>query len=165
MYSVTLQTVPADFDIRLFNSNQQRIGISQKPNTENEIITRTLQPGTYFIRIYGWRGANSATVCYTAKVAKAANGARETGNEEITDKGGKITIYPSPAKETLNVLINNFATIADISVFDLEGKLLLRRQATQANTSLYINTLSNGVYVVKVQDNNGLQYQSRFVKQ
>jgi hypothetical protein len=163
-YSITLKTVPADFDIRLFNSNGQRIGISQRPNTQDEIITRTLPAGTYVIRVYGWRGANSATVCYTLKVEKAANGARETGNDEITDKEN-IKIYPTPAKETLNVYISGFTTRADISVFDMDGKLLMRRQATAANTALKINTLASGVYILKVEDSNGTQYQSRFVKQ
>jgi hypothetical protein len=164
MYSITLQTVPADFDVRLYNSSQQRLGISEKPNTENEIITTELQPGTYFIHVYGWRGANSTTVCYTAKVAKAANGAKETANIEVTDKGN-IKLYPIPANESITVFISNFTTRADISVYDMEGKLLISRQATQANTSLFINNLSKGVYVVKVKEETGAQYQMRFVKQ
>jgi hypothetical protein len=164
-YSITLQTLPGDYDIRLFNSNQQQIGISQKYNKENEKITVSLvEEGPYFVRVYGWRGANSATQCYTLKVFIDNNATRETSNEGITTKGGKLSIYPSVAKENINLVISNFATRADISIYNLEGKLLLRSQATQANSSLNINGLSSGVYVVKVKDSDGIEYQSRFVK-
>lgn len=164
--TITLTTLPGDYDIRLYNSAQSQLAISQNGGTLNETINRTFTAGTYFARVYGYNGANSSTVCYTLKVATGTASSPETGNEvDITGKG-KIQMFPNPVQKTLNLNIAGLTTRADIKVFDMNGRQLMRRQTTTANTVLDVHKLANGVYFIKVDDINGNTiYQSKVVKQ
>jgi hypothetical protein len=164
--TITLRTLPGDYDIRLYNSAQSQLAISQNGGSANETISRTFTAGTYFARIYGYNGANSSTVCYTLKVTTGTASSPETGNgAEITGKG-KIQVFPNPVQKTLNLNIAGLTARADISIFDMNGRQLMRRQTTTANTALDVHKLANGVYFIKVDDINGNTiYQSKFVKQ
>ena len=67
--TITLTTLPGDYDIQLLSSNgTTQLAISQNGGTTSETITRTYTAGTYYVRVYGYNGANSSTVCYTLKV-------------------------------------------------------------------------------------------------
>lgn len=65
---VTLDQLPADYDVRLYNSNGSQLAISQNSGTASETITRnTSSTGTYYLQVYGYNGANS-TACYRLRV-------------------------------------------------------------------------------------------------
>lgn len=60
----------------------------------------------------------------------------------------KFTIFPNPAKDFVNV--SNISKGADVSIFDMTGKLLYSTKST--GTTLTLNTASfkNGLYLLKV---------------
>jgi pimeloyl-ACP methyl ester carboxylesterase len=66
---VTLSTLPFDYDIKLFNSSNTQIGISENSSNSNESINQTLTAGTYCVQIYGYSGVYSTSQCYTLKVS------------------------------------------------------------------------------------------------
>jgi hypothetical protein len=163
--TVTLGTLPGDYDLRLYRNNTQ-VAISELAGSSSETINYNATAGTYYARVYGYNGANSSTVCYTLKVALGTASVPETGNgSDITGKA-KIQTFPNPVHQVLNVNIPGLSARADIRLFDINGRLLMRKQTTQANTELDIRKLANGVYFVKVDDVNGNAiYQSKIVKQ
>ncbi len=63
-------------------------------------------------------------------------------------KNNLLKVYPNPAKD--HVVISNISKGANISVYDLSGKMLF--QTKSPGNSLNINTSSykNGIYLVKV---------------
>lgn len=66
--TITLTTLPADYDLALFNSNGAQLEASANSGTTNESIVIPLAAGTYFARIIGYNGVFSNSQCYTLRV-------------------------------------------------------------------------------------------------
>jgi photosystem II stability/assembly factor-like uncharacterized protein len=96
-------------------------------------------------------------------ILKTTNGG-VIGINEARSKNGFI-LTPNPA--TTNLTINLQQTSLQnttVSIYDVQGKLLLQQNITQPQTELNITSFAKGIYVVKV--NNDKQcMQSKFVKE
>lgn len=64
-----LSNVPADYDLRLRNSVGDVLQTSQNGGTNTEFISFTAGAGTYYAEVYGYAGANNATVCYSLSLS------------------------------------------------------------------------------------------------
>ncbi len=72
--NISLTTLPADFDILLYNSAGTQIGSSAAAGTTSESIVLSNQvAGTYYIKIFGYNSAFSNTTCYTLYVGANGN--------------------------------------------------------------------------------------------
>jgi hypothetical protein len=72
----------------------------------------------------------------------------------------KLVVYPNPATDILHILFN--LDISSVQIIDLQGRVVLER--TGASRSLDISELTQGTYIVKVQQSNSVQI-AKFVKQ
>ncbi|MDO6760476.1 chondroitinase-B domain-containing protein [Tamlana sp. 2_MG-2023] len=74
-----------------------------------------------------------------------------------------ISVYPVPAKEVLNIKTNGVA-VNTINVYGLDGRLVLNKVVENSNSGITLNTssLSNGTYVVRFTNTNGLN-ESRMI--
>lgn len=85
------------------------------------------------------------------------------GNE-INDK---LSLYPNPANDVLNLQIDQSIDLQSIFVFDVSGKLVIEQNLSDNNTlqqQLNISKLQNGIYFLKVNSLQGLTT-IKFVKQ
>lgn len=161
--TITLTGLPADYDIRLYNSAQTQVGISQAGGTSSETINYTAAAGTYYVRVYGYNNANNATVCYTLRVATGT--ASREGSPEYTATP-KVTVFPNPVVSTLNVNIAGTTSRPVIKVLDVNGRLLINKPVAEANTALDVKRYASGVYMLLVTDEKGRGiYQYKFVKE
>lgn len=164
--TVTLTTLPADYDLRLYRNNTQ-VAISQNSGTTSETINyNATTTGAYYARITGFNGANNATLCYTLKVQLGtATSPDANGAETITEKY-RISVYPNPVSHNLNVNIAGLAAPTSVKVFDINGKLVVNRISASGANTLDVSSWTSGVYVIKVADLSGkILHQSKFVKQ
>ncbi len=164
---VTLTNLPADYDVRLYNSNGTQIGISQNGGTTNESITQNAsRAASYYVQVYGYNSASS-TSCYTLRVSTSGtNFFGENNTEGIMgsfkpdlEQVNSFAVYPNPVKNKLTVYINaENSSRTELSMVDITGRTLLK-QPLQINKgmntiSVNIPTLPSGTYIVKV---HGLQ--------
>jgi len=70
-------------------------------------------------------------------------------NEESLRKN-TIKLYPVPASGELTISKNNDA-IGTIKIFDIQGKLLLKRNIELDKTKIDISNFSSGVYILKAE--------------
>jgi hypothetical protein len=73
-----------------------------------------------------------------------------------------IIFYPNPADNVIYIRRCN-ATKAIISIFSLDGKLLLSKHLTNDGNSMDISALSPGVYLVKLVD-SGVSLRKKLIK-
>lgn len=67
--SITLDQLPADYDLELYNSAGTRVASSMKAGTASESINYMVPTsGEYFIRVFGYNGATSSTTPYRLTV-------------------------------------------------------------------------------------------------
>ena len=156
--TVTLTTLPFDYDLRLYRNNTL-VASSGNSGTTSETINYTATAGTYYARVVGWNGAFSATSCYTLKV-QLGTASRE--GELIV--GNKISLFPNPANSTLNVRIDDLNGNAQLQVYDVMGKLVMQQQANKQVTALNIAKLSAGIYMLNISDASGVRTM-KFVKE
>ena len=68
-----------------------------------------------------------------------------------------IAVYPNPANDNITIDIVSFTKGEIISVYDIQGQLLLQQPMQQAKTNINISTLAKGVYFIKVKTANGME--------
>ncbi|MCS6904421.1 MAG: fibronectin type III domain-containing protein [Bacteroidia bacterium] len=73
-FTVTLTNLPADYDIQLYDANNQLLRESDNWGTSSERISMSAAaPGTYFLRIVGYDGAFNARLPYTLNLSIAGS--------------------------------------------------------------------------------------------
>lgn len=75
---------------------------------------------------------------------------------DFGNKENKFTIAPNPAKNTVNLSFKSLVEATSISVYDITGRLVLNKLigATLSNYKLDVATLSEGIYILKVNGKN-----------
>lgn len=67
----------------------------------------------------------------------------------------KIKIYPIPAKNFINVELPEFLSEANISIYDLNGKEVLKAKVTAENPRVETSAISSGSYLMTVKTSEG----------
>ena len=160
--TVTLGTLPADYDLALYNSAQIQVGISQNGGTTSETINYNAAAGTYYVYVYGYNNHHNSSSCYTLKVALGTASSPEIV-KVVSDKK-LIDIFPNPATNVLNVNITGYSGNNDILVFDINGRLVLKNKTSSINSQLDISKLPSGSYLVKVFNSDRLLLNKKIQK-
>jgi hypothetical protein len=158
--TVTLTTLPANYQLDIQNASGNRIGRSRNGGTSNETINLTVAAGDYYARVYSSGSANNATLCYTLRVT---TGTASFGDGEmIVDS--RIKVFPNPVSKTVTVTIPEIQGQADIRLFDVYGRMLVQKNSSRASTQLDVSSLPPGIYLVKVM-NDGKESSIKIVKE
>ena len=161
--SVSLSTLPADYDLKLFNGSQVEVGISQNGGTTSELINYNASPGTYYAEVYGYHNNHNSTSCYTLKVALGTASSPEITKIESDKK--LVEIFPNPAKDRININITGYSGTSEILVFDVNGRLVVRNKTSNINSQLDISKLTSGLYLVKVFNGESVISEKKVMKQ
>jgi trimeric autotransporter adhesin len=162
--TITLTTLPFDYDVILYNSAGTQLAISQNGSTTSETISRTYTAGTYYVRVYGYNGANSSTNCYTLKVQLGTATIQElpiVNPENLT-----VKLFPNPTKDRLSVYVIGDNSRRNLTVFDIKGRIVYSQPLSDMITTLSLAKLAKGTYVVKITGDNGKTvYSEQVVKE
>ncbi|MBK9418797.1 MAG: T9SS type A sorting domain-containing protein [Flavobacteriales bacterium] len=74
-----------------------------------------------------------------------------------------LRITPNPATDVLRIQRNQ-GTAAEITVFDTQGRIVLRDRMTDTTHPLDVHALKPGIYVLRINAGNDIQ-STRFVKE
>ena len=66
----------------------------------------------------------------------------------------EVNLYPNPAKEKVYLETKGFENEAKAMLSDLQGRILKEIEINSERIEINLNTLSSGVYYLKVFDNN-----------
>ncbi len=161
--TLTLGTLPADYDLRLLNSAGTQLAISENGSTTGETINYTAAAGTYYAQVFGFNGANNASTCYTLRVATGTASAPQSVS--IVDCKKQVRVYPNPAKDIMNISIPGYTGVSEVRVFNGNGKAVLNSKVTGAVSQINIAALPAGIYLVKINNNSNKVYSVKLVKE
>ena len=71
---------------------------------------------------------------------------------DISENISKISVYPNPIKNTLNIE----GTYTSLDLFDMFGKLVL---STEYKKNINVSSLANGIYLLNIHTEQGPQTQ------
>ena len=164
---ITLTTLPADYDLTLYNSNADgtiggQIGSSFNSGTTNEIIVNDVVTAatTYYIKVIGYSGAFSTTACYTllaetnnTNYIRGASQDAVVKNILVNDNG--LQLFPNPTDNDVRIVYEaqTDGTYA-IDFIDLLGRRILNMQQQfikgTNEQQVNLNTVSSGIYLVRI---------------
>ncbi len=170
---VNLSNLAGDYDVRLYRGTSTQVGISQLGGTSAEqIIYNTTTVATYYIKVYGYGGAYSASQCYTLRANTSASNFREGLFEEeqaveLVGSSGLMSLYPNPARD--KVMVDYLGTtngLIRIQLFDAMGRQVVNTQESvvegPATYGVPLPALGKGMYVLQILDGDQ-RYQQRLL--
>jgi len=104
---------------------------------------------TSWVRIAVSSGATSRTLTFI--VNKTATGITTTVNQS-----DNVTIFPNPARESINVLFDAKSNVKTIAVYNLIGKTMQVYKPTDDNSAnLNIENIPSGIYFMRLMNGQG----------
>jgi photosystem II stability/assembly factor-like uncharacterized protein len=94
-------------------------------------------------------------------IFKTENGGGPVGVGETKNATNSLKLYPNPTSGNLTIEAPEKGTL---SVFNLNGMLLMQRELLEPTTLIDVNTLQSGVYLLKLVGVKGVQVE-KFIKQ
>jgi Pregnancy-associated plasma protein-A/Secretion system C-terminal sorting domain/Fibronectin type III domain/Bacterial pre-peptidase C-terminal domain len=160
---INLSTLPADYDLELYNSAGSLLLSSAAAGTTSEqIIYNATTTGSYRVKVFGYGGVFNTTTSYTLRCSTKTTNFRldQDGSAAgISEIGiSKVTLFPNPANDKVNVqFIAAQEGQAGIQLLDLTGKVVRTHAATAGegeNTmGIQIGDLAAGLYLVRIELN------------
>ncbi len=158
---ISLTSLAADYDIRLYGPGGRLAAASQRRGTTNELINYTATNyGTYYVQVYGYQGAFNLDNCYQLAVSNNLN---LRGNAVVKVEEPTMTLVPNPTQNVVNVTLRNMVKGENttLSLLNMAGQEVLRRavafekteEATEVeNVQLHVADLPSGVYLLQVRN-------------
>ena len=77
----------------------------------------------------------------------------------------QLDVYPNPASEIVNIKLNILNEVADLEIYNMLGKVVMKKSYdfNSGNLPLNISELSSGVYILKVSNSDSSSFK-RFIK-
>jgi len=157
---ITLTNLPANYDVRLYGSNGNYVGVSQNSGLTSETINyNTTTVGSWKIRVNGFNGAFDASQCYTLR-AEISSTLFSTPQEMVNGEmvsipEPRLNLFPNPAHD--NLTVNFFSEHNSKAVFNLysligEKVMSFENVSKEGMNSFELNTSSftNGVYIFEM---------------
>jgi hypothetical protein len=129
-------------------------------------IPSTATTGTTRMRVV-MSDASATTSCGTFSYGETEDytvnisATKEATANEIVINGGvsqsekaieHITLYPNPAQDYFNISINAAEVKGTVSIFNVSGQEVMKREFNSNNSQIDISSLSSGIYTVKIDD-------------
>jgi hypothetical protein len=163
---VTLSNLPADYDLRLYNSAGTLLSTSANGGNATEQIKYNNAPvGTYYIRVYGYNGAFNASACYTLRADISSTAFKVNGEGENIQTESENTffeVYPNPNKGFFNYKIDSQITGSySVSVKDSYGRIVynesIDKQDQLFESTINLENYSDGIYFVVIDNGSKIE--------
>jgi hypothetical protein len=165
---IDLSTLPANYNVALYNPSGTLVASSLNSGTTNEVIIyNTTTVGTYRVRVYNVSSAFNATLCYTLRAnISASTFVRESGEDAFVFENAEIpaqatlanlNVYPNPFSSQLTAqFYSSKEEYLNVYLFDAMGKMVYESKypAISGNNIIELNglNLSNGYYHFLIQN-------------
>ncbi|MCF8298855.1 MAG: T9SS type A sorting domain-containing protein [Saprospiraceae bacterium] len=99
-------------------------------------------------------------------VVKLDSNGLGTWSQTIKMPSLAVNVFPNPVTDNLNIIVGgNNNPIAEITIYDIQGKQILQKQINASQTTLNVSSLENGVYILEGITRSGAIFREKFVKE
>ncbi|MDD4218509.1 MAG: MBG domain-containing protein, partial [Bacteroidales bacterium] len=86
-------------------------------------------------------------------------------NININEYRSSIEVYPNPAKDFVNIVVQENTLFGYLKVYDITGKIVIQQSLNDLTTSLDISNLKSGVYFIALKtDKTSAEIRVKLVK-
>jgi uncharacterized repeat protein (TIGR01451 family) len=80
------------------------------------------------------------------------------GIETTTEEQGTIAVFPNPAKELLNIKMDQVTNETSFELTDISGQLILKQILKNKNSQINISELKSGTYLYRISTSGTVKY-------
>jgi hypothetical protein len=144
---------------------QTALFVKQKVGTNTAFNLSTLKSLTFDGSNVTVNKKDASTSSFVRTNVQYMNFGINTDIAAVVDKNSKLTIYPNPVKDVLNIEIaNENSQNTELEIVGIDGKVALRSTLYNSVSSFSVATLAKGLYLLRC--NNGRNIIStKFIKQ
>ena len=124
-------------------------------STTNSMVVVFEKPDGRFVKLYLKEFYNEEGNPGFIKLEYEELSSNDDGSGNINPENIKISVYPNPATDIVNVVIPDSEDNAVIGIYSISGALVKQVKANVGVNTIPVNDLSSGMYIVKV--NNAVQ--------
>ena len=123
-----------------------------------------LQPDGKLV-VAGPSSGKFAVARYNLDAAMLSNDVDNISSNIKSDHSTDLKIYPNPVQSVLNIdFKSESVSTRTINICDINGKLVITKSVS-GNTQIDVKQLTAGIYVIKINDENGKElYNGKFIK-
>jgi hypothetical protein len=75
----------------------------------------------------------------------------------IVEASQSFKVYPNPASDLVAIKGTNGSTFTSVQAFDITGRVVYASDATGNSLSIDVSNWNNGIYLVQIATENGIQ--------
>ena len=98
-----------------------------------------------------WNGDGGSINLFSIDLCRVIPSALGTQTNMLSD----VSVYPNPTNGTVNIYMPNNSDISTVSLYDVQGREILKKETSEINTSLQIDALQDGIYLVTIENTAG----------
>ena len=153
---------------------------AQEINSKEFIVERSANGTTWFVIATIPAAGNSNTMLsYTTNDNSPLNGINfyrirqvdmdnkfdySVTRSVLFNSGSEVLITPNPARDMINIYMNNDSRRVNIQLLDVSGKLVRSLDSDQSFVQITTATLSRGIYYVKLVDGKNVSVSKVFLQ-
>lgn len=166
---VTLNNLPADYDLYLYSSSLTLLAKSENGGTTAEVVKYNgTGAATYYIRVIGYNNATSASPYKLLAERRSTAYRLDEGTYEEVAVEEVLQVYPNPAKDVIHLKFLATENSTLVQLLDINGRISFQQDyATdwgENEISIDTQSLANGIYLVRVISGES-QFQQKLVIQ
>jgi hypothetical protein len=156
---VVMSNLPFDYDLYLYNSSGTLLATSANSGTAVETVKyNNGAVGTYYVRVIGYNGAFSSSLCYTLNASRSSTAYRfdQSGEElALENTADGLIVYPNPSETGLFTcnLQSEINGLFTMQVMDGAGRVLDAKEFDKQDgflkTSVDVSGFEKGIYYVR----------------
>ena len=157
---ITLQNLPKNYDLALYDSDKNYIASSTSKGKSNESITlNNLEAGTYYVYVYGYKNAYKDKKCYDLTVYNKTPDKNINNvdlHSDLSNEKNKnsIVIYPNPVTDIINIkgIASDLQKSTTVTIHDRNGNVVKTLQINIEETiSINVSDLPPNHYFLQIQ--------------
>lgn len=98
---------------------------------------------------------------------ESPNATESISQQNVNTNYTLLDVHPNPTRDLLFVELKDGVKVADITLFDMQGRIVdaqCIRPLQHSTVSLNISNLPSGIYVLRVTDWDGIQFHQKIIK-
>ena len=146
---ITLSAVQSGVNYQWLNCGT---GFTPVPGATNQVFVASSN-GSYAVQLDNGNGCVDTSACFVISEVSL-------NENELT-----VSVYPNPVEDQLLVSVENNNQNVTIQIFDVDGRLVYQANFNGNTYLVNMNPFEAGVYILKLQNGEGIFSTSQIVKQ
>lgn len=121
--------------------------------TQGLIDISDLQSDLYYVQVEHYTGVGIQPVIKTTKETNVSVAAKALKGDLV------FKVFPNPTQDEITIQSTDFAPNSTVTILDLQGQQITSRMLNNAQSTIDVSNLAQGVYFIRIEDEHRIGVQ------